>query len=159
MFRKLPHEGLAESSNFVVTSSLGIEVTATFATAHAQASQGILKDLFKTQELEDGQIDRRVKAETALVWSESRVELHTETPVNLEFTLIVFPDHSELDNTLWNRDDLQADFVLWVLLKEAAGLDGRDKLIVSLLELWLRRKVRHLCREFNLINLVSIIKN
>lgn len=45
------------------------------------SSKSILEDLLETQELENGQIDRWVKSETTLVWTKSRVELDTETPI------------------------------------------------------------------------------
>jgi hypothetical protein len=54
---ELPHEGNAELANLVVRLALGVEVTATLGSAHVQASKGILEDLLKTQELEDGQVD------------------------------------------------------------------------------------------------------
>lgn len=66
-------------------------------------------------------------------------------PLDVELALVVFPNDSELDDTLWNRDDLEAGSVFWVLLEEAASLKGRDKLVVGLLELWLGWKVGHIC--------------
>lgn len=66
---------IAELADFVVTLPLGIEVTSTFATTHHQPGQRVLEHLLEAEELEDGQVDGRVKAETTLVGTKSRVEL------------------------------------------------------------------------------------
>lgn len=90
--------------------------------------ESILEDLFETQELQNGQIDSRVKTETALVGTESRVELDTVTIVDLALVLVVLPDYSELDDALRNGHDLESLLVLWVLLEEGGGLEGGNKL-------------------------------
>jgi hypothetical protein len=58
--------------------------------------------LLKSEELEDRQVDARVKAETTLIRAESRVKLHTIATVYVRLSLIVFPDNAELDDTLWH---------------------------------------------------------
>jgi hypothetical protein len=125
---ELPHEGDAESADLVVRLALGVEVTATLATAHVEASEGILEDLLETQELEDGQVDAGVKTETTLVWAESRVELHTVALVDLAVALVVLPDNAELDDALGDGDDLEGPPVLGVLLEEGGLLKGGDEL-------------------------------
>jgi hypothetical protein len=92
------------------------------------ASQGILEDLLETKELEDGQVDAGVKSETALVGTESRVELDAVTTVDLEVALVVFPDDAELDDTLRNGGNSESSAVLGVLVEEGAVLEGRGEL-------------------------------
>lgn len=92
------------------------------------ASQGILEDLLETKELEDGQVDAGVESKTALVGTESRVELDSVTTVDLEVALVIFPDDAELDDTLRNGGNSQSSAVLGVLVEEGAVLEGRGKL-------------------------------
>jgi hypothetical protein len=82
------------------------------------ASEGILKDLLKAQELENRQVDSRVEAETALVWTKSRVELHTVSLVDHALALVVLPYDAELDDALRDGDDLESLLVLGVLLED-----------------------------------------
>jgi hypothetical protein len=118
------------------------------------ASESILEDLLKAQELENGQVDRRVQAQTALVGAERRVELHAVALVDLAVALVVLPDDAELDDALGDRDYLEGLFVLGVLLEKRRILEGGDELwgalaaidamkvvwrtLARLLELWLR---------------------
>jgi hypothetical protein len=110
------------------------------------ASQGILEGLLKAQKLEDGEGHGGVEAQAALVGTESRVELHTISTVDLDFALVVFPGNAELDHTLGNGGDLEGGLVLGVLLEERAGLESAGNLVVGLLELWFRWST-HVCRE------------
>ena len=64
------------------------------------SSQSILEDLLETQELEDAQVDCWVEAETTLVWTQSRVELDSVSAVQLELSLVIFPNNTELDDAL-----------------------------------------------------------
>jgi hypothetical protein len=74
--------------------------------------------LLETQEFQDGQIDSWVKAEAALVWTESRVELDSVATVHLDLALVVLPGNTELDNTLWDGGNLESFLVFGVLLEE-----------------------------------------
>jgi len=69
-----------------------------------------------------------VETKTTLVWSEGGVVLDTETPVDLDFTLVVFPSDTEVDDALWDGSDLEGLAVLGVLLEQRAVLEGRGKL-------------------------------
>lgn len=84
-----------------------------------------------------------METETTLVRAEGGVELDAVATVHLEVAIVVFPDNSELDDTLGDGSDLEGGAVLGVLLKERAVLEGARKLVVGLLELRLGRKVRH----------------
>ena len=125
---ELPHERNAELADLVVRLALGVEVGTTLATAHVKTGQSILEDLLETQELEDGKVDGRVQTKTTLVGTESRVELHAVTLVDLALALVVLPDNAELDDTLGNGGNFESLPVLGVLLEEGGGLESRDEL-------------------------------
>lgn len=69
-----------------------------------------------------------MESETALVRSQSRVELHTVAPVDLNVALIIFPCDPELDDSFWDCGDLKGFPVFRVLLEKAGMLEGRGKL-------------------------------
>jgi len=108
------------------------------------SGKGILEDLLKAEELEavsimsaeprflivqllpvlHGQVYGGVQSEAALVRAESRVELDTIAPVDLEVALVVLPDDAELDDALGDRGDLEGGSVLGELLEKGAVLKG-----------------------------------
>lgn len=143
MFAQLSHEGNTELADLVVGFALGIKVGSTLAAADVYwkeptisgktcqeqmrpglkkrihtASQRILEDLFKTQELEDREIDRRVKSQTALVRAQSRVELYAVTTVDLDLVLVVFPYHAKLDDSFRDSGNFEGGLKFWVLLEK-----------------------------------------
>lgn len=61
--------------------------------------------------------------------------LDTETTVDLRNTLVVFPDDTELNDTLGDLDDVEGLLVLGVGGQE--GLEGGGELVERLLELGL----------------------
>lgn len=85
-----------------------------------------------------------MQPQAALVGAEGRVELNTEAAIHLDIALVVLPDDTELDDTLGNGDNLEGGTVLGVLLEQGAGLEGRGKLVVGLLELGLGGEVGHI---------------
>lgn len=132
---QLPHEGVTETSDLVVGFALWVKVGTTLTTSHGESGQGILEDLLESEELEDGKVDGWVESETSLVWSEGRVVLHSETTVDLDLTLVRLPDYPELDDPLWDGNDLECLLVLWVSIEEGRRVKGRLELVVSLFEL------------------------
>jgi hypothetical protein len=66
---------VAELSDLVVGLALGIEIAPALAASHHQTGERVLERLLEPEELEDGEVDRGVEAQTALVWAECRVEL------------------------------------------------------------------------------------
>lgn len=98
------------------------------------ASQGILEDLLEAKEFKNGQVDAGVKSETTLVGAKSRVELDSVTAVDLKVALVIFPDDTELNNTLRNGSNSKGSAVLGVLVEERAVLEGRGELYQSKLE-------------------------
>lgn len=125
---ELSHERDAEATDFVVGLAFGVEVGTTLATAHVQTGEGILEDLLKTQELEDGEVDGGVETETTLVGAQSRVELHTVSAVDLGLALVVLPHDAELDHALGDGDDGQSLAVFGVLLEKGRVFNGGGQL-------------------------------
>jgi hypothetical protein len=62
-----------------------------------------------------------VQTETALVRTESRVELDSETAVDGDREVVALPGDSELDDTLGDLDDGEGATVVGVLLEELGG--------------------------------------
>lgn len=75
MAEELAHEGVAETPDLAVGLALGVKVGSTFSSSHAETGQCVLEGLLEAEELEDGQVDGGVEAETALVGTESGVVL------------------------------------------------------------------------------------
>ena len=65
-----------------------------------------------------------MKAETALVGTQGRVELHTVSSIDLHLSLVVLPDHSELDDPFGDGSDLEGGLVFRVLLEEGGVFEG-----------------------------------
>ena len=103
---ELCHESLAELHHLVVALAADREVGAAFATAHRQGGQGVLERLFKSEELQDGEVHGRVEAQTALVRADGAVELYAVAEVHLHLAFVVNPGHPERDDTLWFDDTL-----------------------------------------------------
>lgn len=116
------------------------------------ASQGILEDLLKAEELEavvelasvlfpfslllshglEENVHRQVhggmETETTLVRAKSRVKLHAVAAVHLQVAIVILPDDAELDDALGDGADLEGGAVLGVLLEEGALLKGAGEL-------------------------------
>lgn len=91
--------------------------------------------MLETQELEDAQVDSWVQTESSLVWAEGRVELDSVTTVDLDGSLVIFPDDSELDDSLWDGDNLEGGLVFWVGFEKSTVLEGRGEFWSELLVL------------------------
>ena len=100
------HEGLAEAHDFAVGLALGVEIRPALAAADGQAGQGILEGLLEAQELDDPDIDRRMKADPALIGAKRRVELHPEAAIDLHLIPVVDPGDAEDDLALGLADAL-----------------------------------------------------
>ena len=61
------HERLTESHDFSIALATWCKVGTTFTTTHRQCGQCILESLFKSEELQDAEVYRRVEAQSALV--------------------------------------------------------------------------------------------
>ena len=105
---QLAHECLAEAHDLRVAATSRVEIGATLAAAqHERRDAGILQDLLKAQELQDGQVHGRVEAQAAFVRPEGLVELHSETTVHVLLAFIIHPHHSEHDGTIWLAQALE----------------------------------------------------
>src|SRR5690606_5748941 len=94
---QLRHQALAETHDLAVRLTLGVKVAAALAAADGHAGERVLENLFETQELDDAQVNRRVKAHTALVGAESTVELDAKAPVDMDLALVVLPGDAKDD--------------------------------------------------------------
>ena len=79
---------------------MGVKVGAALAAAHGEGGQGVFEDLLEAEELDDGQVDRRVEAQTALVGADRGVELHTVATVDLNLAVVIDPGNAEDDDAL-----------------------------------------------------------
>src|SRR5690606_9178952 len=94
---KRGHEALTEAHHLGVRSTLGIEIRTALGAADGHAGQRILEYLFEAEELDDAQIDRRVKAQSALVRTKRAVEPDPEPAVDLHYAVVILPWHTEDD--------------------------------------------------------------
>ncbi|CAH0327520.1 hypothetical protein SRABI128_06187 [Microbacterium sp. Bi128] len=94
---QLGHEGLAETHDFGVRASAGVEIGAALAAADRHAGQGILEDLLEAKELNDSKVYRGVESQATLIGAQRRIELHPEAAVDLEAAGVVRPRHAEDD--------------------------------------------------------------
>ena len=104
MAGEFSHKGLAEAHDFGIGLALGVEVRAALAAAHGQAGQGVLEDLLKAEELDDGEVDGGMEAQATLVGAESGVELDAEAAVHVDVALVVGPRDAELELALGFND-------------------------------------------------------
>lgn len=82
-----------------------------------------------------------MQSQTTLVRAEGRVELDAETTVYLELTLVVFPDHAEVDDALGYGGDFEGSAVFGVFLEEGGVFEGGG-------ELWEEEEKKMLVRGF-----------
>jgi hypothetical protein len=100
MAEKFADESLAETHHFARAAALRVEVGTALATAHRQRGQGVLEGLLEGQELEDGKVDRRVKADAALVGADGRGMLDAVAAIDLHLAMVVDPRDAEHDDAL-----------------------------------------------------------
>jgi len=129
---QLIHEGLAEAHDFSVALSDGVEIGTTLTTAERQHGEAVLEDLLETEELQHGDVDSLVEAETAFVSTEGGVELHAVAEVGLDFTLVVNPSHTEGEDTIGLNDALDDLVSLKLGVLVVFLLDGLKNLADSL---------------------------
>ena len=90
--------------------------------------------MLESEELDDPQVNRRVKTQPAFVWADRIIELHPVSTVYLDFALVVQPGHPEHDHTVRDHNALK-DFGFHkfrMLLNR--GLKGCEHLLDSLME-------------------------
>src|SRR5690606_28615379 len=92
------HERLAETHDFRLTLSLRIKVAAALTATEHLPSQCILEYLFKSQELQDAQVDRRMESQPAFVRADRTGKANTPGAVDLDFVVIVSPCNAKRVN-------------------------------------------------------------
>jgi hypothetical protein len=133
------HEALAETHDFVVGSSLRIEVGAPLSAADGHAGQGVFEYLLEAEELDDAKVNRRVEAEPPFVGTQGAVEFNAKTAVYLDLPLVVLPGYPEDDLPLGLADPLDnlALSVLGVLYEDGAeGFENFPDRLVKLNFAW-----------------------
>ena len=121
---ELGHEGLAETHDLSVTLSAGSEVGAALATAHGECGECVLECLLKAEELQDGEVDRGVEAQTAFVRANGGVELHAIADVDLYFAFVVDPGYTERDDAFGFHKALDELCLLKLRMLVVDVLDG-----------------------------------
>ena len=97
---ELKHESLAETHDLRIRLSTRIEIRTAFSTTHRKGRECILEGLLESEELQDGKVHRRMEADTALIRTYGRVELHTVAGIGLDLTIVVHPCDFESQDTL-----------------------------------------------------------
>ncbi|MPM62138.1 hypothetical protein SDC9_109004 [bioreactor metagenome] len=119
---KLTHHILTKAHDLVFTLPLGVEIGAALAAAHRQRSQRILENLLESEKFQDTRINRRMKPQTAFVWTDRTVELNPATDIDLNFALVIHPWNLKDDGALRNHQSFQnAIFlILWLPVQQFA---------------------------------------
>ena len=138
MAPQLAHEALAEGHDLTVALTLGGEVSAALAATHRQRGECILEGLLEAEELQDGEVDRGMEADTALVGADGVVELHAVADVDMHLTSIVYPGHAEGDDTVWLHEALHDGgllelrvLVVHLLYREEHFFHGLEEFLLS----------------------------
>ena len=97
VFGKFGHKALAETHHFAVTLTARIEVRTALTAAHGQRGQRVLEGLLKAEEFNNRSVYGRMETQAALIRTDGRVELNSETSVYLRFAVIVNPRNTEGD--------------------------------------------------------------
>ena len=92
------HKALAEAHDLVIALAFRVEIRAALAAADGEACEAVFEDLLETEEFDDGQVDRRVETQAALVRADGAVELNAVAFVHLHVALIVYPGNAEHDD-------------------------------------------------------------
>src|SRR5699024_11810883 len=83
--------------DLTVAAALRVEVRASLAAADGHPGDRVLEDLLEPEELDDSEVDRGVEAQSALVGTQSRVELHTDSAIDLDDAGIIDRGYAEDD--------------------------------------------------------------
>lgn len=65
-----------------------------------------------------------MKTNTALVWTQGRVELHTVSSVDLHLSFVVFPYYSKLNDSFGDGGNLEGGLVFRILFEEGGVFEG-----------------------------------
>ena len=131
---------------------------AALAAAHRERRERVLEDLLEGEELEDGEVDRRVEAQASLVGTDRAVLLDAVAAVDADLARVVHPRNAEYNNAL-RLDDALENRVLFILRirledrvkREEHFLGGLDELgFVRVLRLEILQDAVNVFAHFNL---------
>ena len=97
---QLGHKALAKTHNLHIAFTLGVKVAAALAAAHCQTGKGVFKGLLKAEEFNNALVYAGVQTDTALVRTDSAVELTAVACVYLNIAVVVHPGHTEGNHPL-----------------------------------------------------------
>ena len=100
------HKGLAETHHLGRTLTARREVRTALCTAHRQRGEGVFEGLLESEKLENAEIDRTVKAQSAFVGADGVVVLHAIAHVGADIAFVVRPRDAESVDTLRNAKAL-----------------------------------------------------
>ena len=139
MTAQFGHEALAEMHDFPVRFAFRVEVRAALAATDGKARQGVLEDLFESQEFQDAQVDALVEAQAAFVRADGAVGLDAVAAVDVEDAVVIFPGDAENDDA-FRFDDAFQDVVLFIFrFLFQHGHEGRQYFAGCVLEFRLFR--------------------
>ena len=147
MAEQFRHEALAEAHDFAVAAALAgrvgalfrVEVRTAFAAAHRQRRQRVLEYLLEAEELQHGEIDRRIEAKAAFVRADRRIELDAVAAVDADDAFVVDPRNAEDDRALRLDDPFQNGFRLIFGMGVHHGGERREDFFHGLQEFGLVR--------------------
>ena len=91
MAKQLARKRLAKTHNLQRALAFGVKVRAPFAAAHRKRRERIFEGLLESQKLQNGQINRGMKTQTAFVGANGRTVLDAVTAVDLDFASVINP--------------------------------------------------------------------
>src|SRR6267143_4133467 len=107
MSKQLRHQSLTETHYFEIGFSFRVEIGSAFSPAHRQSSERILEHLFEGKELQNAEIHRGMKSQSALIGADCAIHLDPESPIDVKVALIIAPRHPKHDHPFRLDDSLQ----------------------------------------------------
>ena len=129
---QLGDESLAETHDFGIALSSGVEVGTTLTAAERQVGKAVFENLLETEELKHRNVHLGVETKTALVCAEGSIELYTIAEVGADFTGIVDPGHAECENAIGFDQTLNDFGLLELRVFVVDFFDGGQNLFNSL---------------------------
>ena len=120
------------SHDFSVALAAGREVAAALCSAHSKCGEGVLERLLERKEFENGEIDRAVETDTALIRSYGIVVLDTVAHVVAHSSFVIYPRHTERKHPVGNAQALNKIITLEFRIFVIHILDGGHHLLYCL---------------------------
>src|SRR3546814_6002013 len=112
------HEGLAEAHDLAIRTAARVEIGPALAATDRQPGQRVLEDLFKTQELDDAEVDRGMESDSPFVGSKRGIELHPESAVDLDLTIVIDPGDRSAEPTSELQSLMRISYAVFCLKKK-----------------------------------------